>query len=77
MDAVMAGVMLLVAGAATGVVLTRDPLRQAAVASGLALALTVLFALLQAPDVAMSQVVVGAVLIPAMVLFTLAKVRHR
>jgi energy-converting hydrogenase B subunit D len=60
---------------ATSVVLARDPLRQAMVASIYGLILGVLFFLFQAPDVALSQTVVGAVALPMMILLALAKVR--
>jgi len=56
-------------------VLARDPLRQAMVASIYGLVLGILFFLLQAPDVALSQTVVGAVALPMMILLALAKVR--
>ena len=46
---------------ATSVVLARDPLRQAMVASIYGLVLGILFFVFQAPDVALSQTVVGAV----------------
>ena len=59
---------------ATAVVLARDPLRQAMIASIYGLVLGVLFFLYQAPDVALSQTVVGAVALPLMVLLALAKV---
>jgi energy-converting hydrogenase B subunit D len=57
------------------VVLARDPLRQAMVASIYGLMLGILFFVLQAPDVALSQTVVGAVALPMMILLALAKVR--
>jgi len=57
------------------VVLARDPLRQAMVASIYGLLLGILFFLFQAPDVALSQTVVGAVALPMMILLALAKVR--
>ena len=60
---------------ATSVVLARDPLRQAMVASIYGLVLGILFFLFQAPDVALSQTVVGAVALPMMILLALAKVR--
>lgn len=60
---------------ATSVVLARDPLRQAMVASIYGLVLGLLFFVFQAPDVALSQTVVGAVALPLMVLLALAKVR--
>ena len=61
--------------AATSVVLARDPLRQAMVASIYGLVLGILFFVFQAPDVALSQTVVGAVALPLMILLALAKVR--
>jgi energy-converting hydrogenase B subunit D len=64
-----------VAATATSVVLARDPLRQAMVASIYGLVLGVLFFVFQAPDVALSQTVVGAVALPLMILLALAKVR--
>lgn len=60
---------------ATCVVLARDPLRQAMVTSIYGLVLGILFFLFQAPDVALSQTVVGAVALPMMILLALAKVR--
>lgn len=56
-------------------VLARDPLRQAMVTSIYGLVLGILFFLFQAPDVALSQTVVGAVALPMMILLALAKVR--
>ena len=63
------------AACATCVVLARDPLRQAMVTSIYGLVLGILFFLFQAPDVAMSQTVVGAVALPMMILLALAKIR--
>jgi energy-converting hydrogenase B subunit D len=60
---------------ATSVVLARDPLRQAMVASIYGLVLGILFFVFQAPDVALSQTVVGAVALPMMILLALAKIR--
>lgn len=68
-------VLLLVAAAGTAVVLTRDPLNQAIVASFYGLVLGIMFFVYQAPDVALSQIVVGAVALPLMILLALAKVR--
>jgi energy-converting hydrogenase B subunit D len=70
-------VLLLVAAGGTAVVLTRDPLNQAIVASFYGLLLGILFLVLQAPDVALSQIVVGAVALPLMILLALAKIRER
>jgi len=68
-------VLLLAAVTATCVVLSRDPLRQAMIASIYGLVLGILFFVFQAPDVALSQTVVGAVALPLMILLALAKVR--
>lgn len=64
--------LLLVAVAAPGVVLTREPGRQAIVLSVYGLALTVLFVTLQAPDVALSQLTVGTAVLPLMVVLAIA-----
>ena len=71
---VLQGVLLvLVAVGGTTVVLVRDPLRQSIVAGAFGLLLGVLFFAFQAPDVALSQIVVGSVALPAMIVLTLAK----
>ncbi len=68
-------VLLLAAAAGTAVVLTRDPSRQAIGLSFYGLVLAIVFFVNQAPDVALSQIVIGAVALPLMILLTLAKVR--
>jgi energy-converting hydrogenase B subunit D len=70
-----ATILLLVAAGGTAVVVTRDPLRLAMVASFFGILLAVLFFALQAPDVALSEIVVGAVALPLMILLSLAKIR--
>jgi energy-converting hydrogenase B subunit D len=74
--ALQVAALLLVAVAGTVVVLTRDPRRQAVVAGLLGLALALLFFLFHAPDVALSQIVVGTVAVPAMVLLALTKIEQ-
>jgi energy-converting hydrogenase B subunit D len=69
------GVFVLVAAAGTAVALTRDPLNQAIMASFYGLGLGIMFLVYQAPDVALSQITVGAVALPLMILLALAKVR--
>jgi energy-converting hydrogenase B subunit D len=59
------------------VVATRDPLRQAIVVSMYGLLLAVLFFALQAPDVALSQIVVGSVALPLMLLLAMVKIREQ
>lgn len=66
---------LLVAAGGTVVVLTREPARQAVTLSVYGVLLTLLFVLLQAPDVALSQVAVGSAVVPLMVLLAVRKVR--
>jgi energy-converting hydrogenase B subunit D len=71
-------IMLALVGlSALGVVTTRDPLSQTVGVSFYGLLLAVLFFAFQAPDVALSQIVVGAVAYPLMLLLALAKVRGR
>ena len=78
MSVLLAAALLLVAAGGTAVVLTRDPLHQAVAASFYGLLLGILFLVVQAPDVGLSQIVVGAVALPLMILLALAKVReHR
>jgi uncharacterized MnhB-related membrane protein len=68
-------VLGLVAVSALAVVAARDPLRQAMVASIYGLVLGILFFVFAAPDVGLSQTVVGAVALPLMILLALAKIR--
>lgn len=63
--------LTLVAVAGTTVVLTDRPKRQAVTYSLLGLALGVLFMVLQAPDVALSQIAVGAAVMPMMILLAI------
>ncbi|WP_326622265.1 DUF4040 domain-containing protein [Streptomyces decoyicus] len=69
--------LVLVAVAGTATVLVRDPVRQSFLLSLLGLALATLFLLLQAPDVALSQLAVGCALTPLMVLLSVRKVRRK
>ena len=75
MTALEATVLVLVGAGGTAVVAVRDPLRQAMVASLFGISLAILFFVLQAPDVALSEIVVGAVALPLMILLSLAKIR--
>ena len=75
MGLIQAIVLLLVAAGGLGVVTTRDPLRQAMAVSLFGTLLGLLFAVFQAPDVALSQIAVGAVALPLMILLAIAKVR--
>jgi len=75
MRILMTLLLLLAAAGGTAVVLTRSPRRQvfAMAANGLILAL--LFETLQAPDVALAEIVIGAVALPLMFLVILASAR--
>ena len=68
--------LLAVAAGGTAVVVMRDPTRQVIVTGFFGLLLAILFFVFQAPDVALSQIVVGGVALPVMVLLTLAKLRE-
>jgi energy-converting hydrogenase B subunit D len=59
------------------VVVARDPLRQAIVFGLYGFSLGVLFVIFQAPDVALSALVVSAVAFPFILLTALAKMRGR
>ena len=70
--------LVLVAAGATMVVRTHDPSAQAVVLGGYGLLLALLFTLLQAPDVALSQIAVGTTVLPLMVMLALRAIdRHR
>jgi uncharacterized MnhB-related membrane protein len=64
----------LVAAGAVVVVLTDDPARQAVTLSAFGLLMAVLFVVVSAPDVALSQIGVGTAIVPLMVLLALRKV---
>lgn len=73
MELLLSLLLILTAAAATVVVFTEAPARQAMVLSAYGLLLGVLMLTLQAPDVAMSQIAVGTVLVPLLVVLTIAK----
>ncbi len=68
--------LVVVAVLGTLVVVTRDPLRQAAVTGIFGLGLAVFFLAVQAPDVALSQIAIGAIVVPVLVLLAMAKIRE-
>jgi energy-converting hydrogenase B subunit D len=72
-----AAVMVLVALGGLAVVLTREVVRQAVVLGIYGLLLVVLFLVLQAPDVALSALVVSTVAYPLVLLAAIARVRGR
>lgn len=76
MTAIRAVLLVLVAAGGLAVVLTREPLHQALVVGAYGLLIALLFFVFQAPDVALSQIVVSTVALPLMILLALAKVRQ-
>jgi uncharacterized MnhB-related membrane protein len=70
----IAALFTLVAAGAVVVVLTDDPSRQAVTLSAFGLLMGVLFMVVAAPDVAMSQIGVGTAIVPLMVLLAIRKV---
>ena len=77
MEALQITLLVLVAAGATAVVLIRAGVRQVLMLSIYGVLLAVLFLAFQAPDVTLSELVVGAVALPVILLLTLAKVRKR
>ena len=75
MSALVATALVLAGAMGSIVVAIRDPLRQALAVSLFGIVLGILFFTVQAPDVALSEVVVGAVALPLMILLALAKIR--
>ena len=69
--------LALIAVTALGVVRTREVLSQVLALGFYGLLLAVMFFLFQAPDVALSQIVVGTVVLPLMIMLVLARMRHR
>ncbi|HEY5315628.1 MAG TPA: hydrogenase subunit MbhD domain-containing protein [Pirellulales bacterium] len=70
-------VLLLVAVTGSAVALVRVPERQLIVMSLFGLTLAIMFAVFQAPDVALSQLAIGAVVLPLMALLGLVELRKR
>jgi energy-converting hydrogenase B subunit D len=74
--AVQVVAMLIVGLGAWATVMARDPVRQAVVVSLYGLALGILFFAFHAPDVALSNIVIGAVAMPTMIMLAIAKTRN-
>lgn len=71
-----AAILVFVLVAGTAVVLTRDPRSQVIGLSFYGLLLALMFFLYQAPDVALSQITIGAVALPLMFMLALARIRR-
>ena len=76
MDPLQTLVLILVLVAGTAVVLTRKVAEQTVGLSFYGLILALMFFVFQAPDVALSQIAIGAVALPLMILLALAKIRR-
>jgi energy-converting hydrogenase B subunit D len=77
MTGVQLAALILVAITGTAVVLTPEALRQALVLGIFGLALTLLFFTFQAPDVALSEIVVSTVGLPLIILLALRRIREQ
>lgn len=69
-------ILVLVAVAALCVVRTRDTTSQVLALTFYGLVLAVMFFVFHAPDVALSQIAVGAAALPLMVMLALARMKH-
>ena len=77
MDILQVTVLVLVAAGALAVVRTRNRVRLVLALSVYGLLLAILFFVFQAPDVTLSELTVGAVALPLVLLLAIAKVRKR
>jgi energy-converting hydrogenase B subunit D len=69
------GVLVLVAGGALGLVLIRDAVRLSILSSLYGFSLALLFTVFQAPDVALSELVVGGIAFPLVIVVAILKER--
>jgi len=74
MNALQVTVLVLVAAGATVVVRTRTRVRQVLALSVYGMLLAILFLVFQAPDVTLSELTVGAIALPIILLLAIAKV---
>lgn len=72
-----AGLLLLIAVTGAAVVRTRDVTNQVLALGFYGLLLALMFFVFQAPDVALSQITVGAVALPLMVMLAIARMKFR
>ncbi|MGC2478140.1 MAG: DUF4040 domain-containing protein [Candidatus Sulfotelmatobacter sp.] len=70
-------ILLLVAGVAPGVVFSRNSKEQVVTLSVYGLLCGLMFFIFQAPDVALSQITIGAVMLPLMIMLVLTKMRRQ
>ena len=72
-----AGLLLLMAVSGFAVVTTRDTTEQVITLSFYGIVTALMFFFFQAPDVALSQIAVGAVALPLMVMLAISRMRVR
>jgi len=72
-----AGLLLLVAVTGFGVVRTRDVTSQVVALGFYGVLMALVFFFFQAPDVALSQITVGALALPLMVMLAISRMKYR
>jgi uncharacterized MnhB-related membrane protein len=72
-----AGLLLLVAVSGFGVVRTRDVTSQVIALGFYGVLMALVFFFFQAPDVALSQITVGAIALPLMVMLAISRMKFR
>jgi energy-converting hydrogenase B subunit D len=77
MSALQTTALIAVVVAGTAVVFAPDPLRQTMILGIYGVTLTILFFVVQAPDVALSEIVVSGVGLPVIILAALRKIRSQ
>ena len=77
MSTLQVTVLVLVAAGAVAVVRTTDRTKLVLVLSAYGVLLAILFFVFQAPDVTLSELTVGAIALPIVLLLAIAKVRKR
>jgi energy-converting hydrogenase B subunit D len=70
-------ILFLVAATVPGVVLSRNAKEQVVTLSFYGLLCALMFFIFQAPDVALSQITIGAVMLPLMIMLALTKMRRQ
>lgn len=71
------GLLALIAVSAFAIVRTDDVTNQVIALSFYGLLFALMFFVFQAPDVALSQVTVGAIALPLMVMLAITRMKHR
>ncbi len=70
-------ILLLVALCAPAVILSREPKEQVVTLSFYGLLCALMFFIFQAPDVALSQITIGSVMLPLLIMLALTKMRRQ